>query len=245
MANSTIKTKGVVLSTVPYNDRTQFVHIYTEQLGKVTCKITLSRLRRSGGQRTLYAPLSLLDMVLEGKPGQELRSIQEATLILSPYMLSMCDPGKTAQCLYMAELLDRTIKQVEADAKLWQFVSHSIEMLQLIDEGCANFHLVFTTRLCYHLGFRVENDQWQPGMLFDISEGIYTLSPIYHPYYLTAESATWLHQLLDTGFSTLNQLHLNREQRNTLLDMMLTFIRIHIPEAGNLRSVEVLKELFV
>jgi len=245
MTNSAIKTKGVVLSTVPYNDRTQFVHIYTEQLGKVTCKITLSRLRRSGGQRTLYAPLSLLDMVLEGKPGQELRQIQEATLLLSPYMLSMSDPGKTAQCLYMAELLDRTIKQIEPDAKLWQFVSHSVELLQLTTEGSANFHLVFTTRLCFHLGFRVDNSQWQPGMQFDISEGIYTLLPIYHPYYLTAESASWLHALLDTGFSNLHELHLNRDQRNTLLDMMLTFIRIHMPEIGNLRSVEILKELFV
>lgn len=245
MTNSTIKTKGVVLSTVPYNDRTQFVHIYTEQLGKVTCKITLSRLRHSAGQRTLYAPLSILELVLEGKPGQELRSIHEATLLLSPYMLAMSDPGKTAQCLYMAELLDRTIKQVEADPKLWQFISHSIELLQLTEAGSANFHLVFTTRLCFHLGFRVDNSQWVSGMQFDISEGIYTLSPIYHPYYLTAESASWLHQLLDTGFSTLDQLHLSREQRNILLDMMLTFIRIHLPEVGNLRSVEVLKELFV
>lgn len=245
MANSTIKTQGVVLSTVPYNDRTQFVHIYTEQLGKVTCKITLSRLRHSGGQRTLYAPLSMLEMVLETKPGQELHSIQEATLLLSPYMLSMSNPGKTAQCLYIAELLDRTIKQVEADEKLWQFVSHSVELLQLTTSGSANFHLIFTTRLCFHLGFHVDNEQWQPGMQFDISEGVYTLSPIYHPYYLTAESTSWLHALLDTGFSTLDQLHLTREQRNILLDMMLTFIRIHLPEVGNLRSVEVLKELFV
>ncbi len=245
MTNSTIKTKGVVLSTVPYNDRTQFVHIYTEQLGKVTCKITLSRLRRSGGQRTLYAPLSMLDLVIDSKPGQELHAIQEATLLLSPYMLSMSDPGKTAQCLYMAELLDRTIKQVEADAKLWLFISHSIELLQLTTAGSANFHLIFTTRLCYHLGFSVDNSKWQPGMLFDISEGIYTHLPIYHPYYLTAESASWLHQLLDTGFSSLDQLHLSREQRNILLDMMLTYIHIHMPEIGNLRSVEVLKELFI
>lgn len=245
MTNSTTKTKGVVLSTVPYNDRTQFVHFYTERLGKVTCKITLSRLRHSGGQRMLYAPLSVLDMVLEVKNGQELYKIEEATLLLSPYTLSMYDPGKTAQCLYMAELLDKTIKEVETNLRLWNFIYQSIELLQLTEQGSANFHLIFTTRLCYHIGFHVDNSQWQPGMQFDISEGIYTHSPIYHPYYLTAESTTWLHQLLDTSFSTMGELKLTREQRNILLDMMLTFLHIHMPEIGNLRSVEVLKELFI
>ena len=163
MTNSITKTKGVVLSTVPYNDRTQFVRIYTEQLGKVTCKVTLSRVHRNGGQRLLYAPLTVLELVLEGRIGQDFKQIQEATLINSPYTLSMSDPGKAAQCLYMAELLDKTVKEVEANARLWQFVSQSVELLQLTHSGSANFHLVFTTRLCYHIGFQVDNTKWREG----------------------------------------------------------------------------------
>lgn len=245
MTNQTTKTQGIVLCTIPYNDRSQFVHIYTEQLGKITCRVTISRLRRSGGQRMLYAPLSVLDMILEGRPGQEIQQIREAQLLLSPYTLSMSDPGKTSQCMYMAELLDKTIREVEADARLWQFIRQSVELLQLSISGSANFHLVFTTRLSYLIGFHVDNSTYQPGMQFDISEGIYTRGPIYHPYYLTAESTVWLHQLLDTDFSHLDDLHLTREQRNILLDMMLTFLRIHLPEMGNIKSVDVLKELFI
>lgn len=243
MANSNTKTNGVVLSSVPYNDRSQFVHIYTEQHGKVTCKVALTRLHRNGGQRLLYAPLSVLELVIESRSNQEIGTIKEASLILSPYMLSMSNPSKTAQCLYMAELLDKTIKEVEPNARLWSFIHHSVELLQLANEGSANFHLLFTTRLCYLIGFHVDNSLWEEGMQFDISEGIYTYQPIYHPYYLTAESASWLHKLLDTDFTHLDTLHLTRDQRNILLDMMLTFLRIHMPEIGILRSVEVLKEL--
>ncbi|MBP5681043.1 MAG: DNA repair protein RecO [Bacteroidales bacterium] len=245
MTNSTTKTRGIVLTTIPYNDRTQFVHIYTEGLGKVTCKITVTRLRHNVGQRTLYAPLSVLDLVLEARPGQEIHTIKEATLVLSPYLLSMTDPSKTAQCLYMTELLDKTVKEVEPNARMWQFISQSVELLQLSQSGSANFHLIFTTRLCHLIGFHVDNSTYRPGMQFDISEGIYTSAPIHHPYYLTPESTTWLHQLLDTNFSHLADLHLTRDQRNTLLDMMLTFLRIHLPEIGTLRSVDVLKELFI
>lgn len=245
MANSNTKTKGVVLSSVLYNDRSQFVRIYTEQLGKVTCKVALTRLRHSGGQRMLYAPLSVLDMVIDSHPNHDICKISEANLILSPYTLSMYDPGKTAQCMYMAELLDRTVKEIEPNPRLWSFIFHSVELLQLTEEGSANFHLLFTTRLCYHIGFHVENSTWKEGMQFDIQEGTYTHSPIHHPYYLTAESASWLHKLLDTNFTNLSSLHLTREQRNILLDMMLTFLRIHMPEIGILRSVDVLKELFI
>ncbi|MBR0037507.1 MAG: DNA repair protein RecO [Bacteroidales bacterium] len=246
MTNSINKTKGIVLCAIPYNDRTQFVHFYTELFGKLTCRITIGRIHRGGGQRTLYAPLSVLDLVLEGHNNQEILKIKEAQLLRSPYLLSMSDPAKTAQCLYMAELLDKTIGEVgETNPKLWDFISQSIELLELTQNGSANFHLVFTTRLCHLIGFHVDNQAYRQGMQFDISEGVFTALPIYHPYYLTAESAHWLHRLLETNFSNLSDLQLTREQRNTLLEMMLTFLRIHMPETGNLRSVDVLKELFI
>ena len=245
MTNSTNKTTGVVLTTVPYNDRTQFVHIYTESMGKVTCKVTLGRMHHAGGQRTLYAPLTVVDLVLECRNGREILQIKEAALVSSPYLLSMSDMAKTAQCLYMAELLDKTIGEIgEPNPKLWDFIRQSIELLQLTEQGTANFHLVFTTKLCHLIGFHVDNSRYVDGMKFDISEGIFTSAPIMHPYYLTAESARWLHKLLETGFSGLDSLRLTKEQRNILLDMILTFLRIHMPEIGNLRSVDVLKQLF-
>ncbi|MBQ0056745.1 MAG: DNA repair protein RecO [Bacteroidales bacterium] len=235
----------MVLTTIPYNDSTQFVHIYTEAFGKITCRLSVGRRKKGAAQRSLYAPFSVLDIVIDRQNSHGIASIIEASPVLSSYMLSATDPAKAAQCMYMAELLDKTIGEVENNPKLWQFVSHSAELLQLTTEGAANFHLVFTTRLCYYLGFHVDNSAYRKGMQFDISEGVFTAEPIYHPYYLTAESAGWLHLLLDTKFSTLPSLRLTRKQRDTLLDMMLTFLRIHMPEAGELRCVDVLKDLFV
>lgn len=239
------KTLGVVLSIIPYNDRTQFVHLYTKTTGKITCRVKAApRNRRSTG-RNYFTPLTLLDLVIDKRGEGEIYDITEAALVSSPYLLSASyDPAKTAQCLYMAELLDKTVREVEANPKLWHFVEQSLEALPLIENGSANFHLLFTTRLCYLLGFTVDTSQYREGMQFDISEGVFTLLPIYHPYYLTAHSASWLYKLLSTPFSRIGDLQLSREQRNTLLDMMLTFLRIHLPDAGDLKSVEVLKELF-
>lgn len=241
----TEKTLGIVLSIIPHNDKTQFVHIYTERLGKITCRIQANSKRRANHTRSFFVPMSVLDLVIEQSHSQEIFSLTEVNLVSSSFDLSMTDPGKGAQCLYMAELLDKTIAEVECNPRMWDFIYQCIDLLHITNKGNANFHLVFTTRLCYLLGFKVDNNAYKTGMQFDIVEGVYTSQPIHHPYYLSPDSAQWLHWLLNTGFSDLEQLTLNREQRNTLLDMMLCFIRIHLPDAGELRSVEVLKQLFV
>lgn len=235
-------TRGVVLSLRPYNDRSQFVSIYTEALGKIACRVNVAPRRRGAHERYLYTPFSMLDMVVEERPGQEICQISEATLVSSPLM--QADPAKNAQSMYMAELLDKTIFEQESNPKLWQFVEQSVEMFALIDEGAANFHLLFTTRLCYLIGFHVDTSAYRPGMQFDISEGVFTDQPIGHPYYLTSTSATWLHMLLSTRFSTIGTLRLSRDQRNILLDMMLTFFRIHLPDTGEMKTVAILRELF-
>ncbi|MDO4496379.1 MAG: DNA repair protein RecO [Bacteroidales bacterium] len=240
-----IHTKGVVLAILPYNDRTQFVHIYTEATGKITCRVKATPRSRRAAVRNYFTPLTLLEMVIENKSNSELFDIVEASLLSSPYLLSAAyDPGKSAQCLFMAELLDKTIREVEANPRLWHFIEQSIEALPLIEEGSANYHLLFTTKLCYLLGFHVDTEIYEPGMLFDVSEGLFRRGPINHPYYLNAQSAAWLHLLLCTSFSDIATLQLNHKQRNILLNMMLQFLRIHLPDAGDLRSVEVLKDLF-
>ena len=183
-------------------------------------------------------------LLVDRRAGADVATVREATLLASPYEATMTHPSKAAQCFYMAEIVDRTVREVEANPRLWTFLRQAVEMLALADDGAANFHLVFTTRLCYLLGFRVDVESYEPGMMFDVSEGVFTRSPIFHPYYLQAESAAWLHRLLRTDFAHLADLRLGRSERGVLLDMMLTYLRIHMPEMGTVRSVEVLKTLY-
>lgn len=245
------KTQGIVLTTVPYNDRILFVHVLTEALGKVTCRVSTSRSPRNAVSRLMLAPMTLLDLVLSRAPQQDVCTVREARLLHSPHggagsagAAGMADLTRMAQCAYLAELIDKTVREVESNARLWRFVRQGIELMSLAQAGQANFHLLFTSRLAYLLGFRVDVEGYAEGMMFDVSEGVFTRGPIYHPYYLRAESAAWLVRLLRTDFAHMGDLALSRAQRDTLLDMMLTYLRIHIPEMGEVRSVAVLQEVF-
>ncbi len=239
------KTQAIVLTTVPINDHTQFVHLYTEKSGRVTCRIPLvSRGKRANQLRTMMTPMTVLDVVLKGNPNQEIRQIGEAQIVQSPYLLTLSHPDKSAQCLYMAELIAHTVREEEANPRLWNYILGSLEMLEQCETGWANFHLVFTHGLISQLGFSVDTEEYEDGCRFDLIEGVFTKGNIYHPYYLNEESTRWFRRLFDTHFDTMDQLVLNRAGRSSLLDILLAFLEQHIPEMGHLQSVEVLKTLF-
>lgn len=237
------KTLGIVLSIIPHDDQKQFVHIYTERFGKETFSVSAKRSRRSPTSRSMFAPLTLLDLDVEHRAHSEIHRIKDAHILSSPYLPVSCSPYTTTQCIFMAELLDKCIREIEPNPTLWQYIQQSVKLLESGAKD-PNFHLIFTVNLCSLIGFHIDTTNYSPGMQFDVSEGIFTHAPIFHPYYLLPESAEWLHRLLCLESKHSANLQLNHIQRNTLLDMLLTFLKLHIPEMGEVRSITVLKEIF-
>lgn len=245
MPQKTDKTQAIVLTTIPINDRSQFVHLYAQQFGRITCRVpVLARGRKASQLRNMMSPMTLLDLVLTSHPGDAIHGIGEAVVLQSPYLYTYSNPGKGAQCQYMAELIEHTVREEEANPRLWDYLTAAMDILQHSDEGWANFHLLFTTGLCRHLGFSVDTDSFTPGCQFDLVEGVFTTEPIYHSYYFNPTSAQWFCYLFKISFADMPRLTLSRQQRATLLDMLLAFLAQHIPEMGHLRSIEVLKTLF-
>lgn len=239
------KTLALVLSTVLLNDHTQLVHLYTQALGRVTCRIpVVSRGKKASRLRNMMTPMTLLDVVLGGRPSDRIRSISEANVVQSPYLLTLAHPDKATQCLFMAELIAHTVREEEANPRLWEFISGSLSVLENADTGWSNFHLVFTSGMIQLLGFSIDTESYVPNACFDMREGVFTTSVITHPFYLNAESAKWFCQVLELRYDTMHLLTLNHLERSALLDMLIAFLGQQIPEMGQLRSVEILKTLF-
>ena len=239
------KTLGIVLTTVPINDRTQLVHFYTEEFGRVTCRVPVAtRGKQANRLRSMMTPMTLLEMVLGGKPTEQVRTLVDADILQSPYLLTLNRPDKAAQCLYMAELIVHTVREEEHNARLWDYLTGSLGVLEHCEEGWANFHLVFTCGLTHMLGFSIDTSEYSPGCCFDLKEATFTHQIIAHPYHFNAESAKWFRLIFETHYDTMHELNLTHAQRSALLDMLLAFLGSQIPEMGQLRSVEVLKTLF-
>lgn len=223
MARKLDKTTGVVLTTVPLSDNHWLVHIYTCEYGKITCSF-------SQKQRMMVSPMTVLSLELSssGKhsaAGNIIYSMREVSVIRSAYMSIQCNPFLAIQYMFMAEVIDKTIRESEPNPAVWQLVSSGNNDLPQ-----------FMLGLISVLGFSIDDSTYTVGCQFDMQEGIFTTEVISHPYFLLPDSATWLHRLLAADVTP----PMTTAEHNTMLQILVTFLGIHIPEMGVIKSLNII-----
>ena len=72
------KINGIVLHTLKYNDTSNIVDIYTEQGGRASFLVKVSRSKKSGVQNVLFQPLALVEVEADVRPTSSLHRIREA-----------------------------------------------------------------------------------------------------------------------------------------------------------------------
>ncbi|MEG1587393.1 MAG: recombination protein O N-terminal domain-containing protein [Bacteroidales bacterium] len=237
------KTHGIVFGMIPYNDKTSFVHIYTARFGRVTYAVPNTRSKRSKLAKSLFVPFTVLEMEVEHTPGREIQKIAEAR-VARVCMNLYADPVKNAVVLFLAEVLSRVVREQEQNQHLYQFLLDGIELYDLLEDGKANFHLVFLLKISEFLGFRINRESYQEGFCFDMMEGCFTGRVPDHSWYLDSREAHLLQAVLSMQFSTMASYHFSREQRVVLLDHIVLYFRLHLPDLKEIRSLGVLKMLF-
>lgn len=237
------KTNGVVLHTIAYNESSSIVHILTERFGRVAYVLPNSRSKRSQVKRNLFQPLSLLELEVEHKGARQIQRIKEARVLI-PLNFLHVNPIKSAIALLLTEVIERFVPEHDAPDQLYPFVSSAVQLLDLSQQGVANFHLLFLYRLTRILGFAPQCEEWQRGYWFEWSHGSFKpQQPVDSPSFSPAESEL-IYQIAAYDFSNMEQLVLNREERNQTMENLLTYLRYHTHSEAPLRSPEVLKQLF-
>lgn len=237
------KTLGIVLHLIPYNDKVAVAHLYTREYGRTSFLFPQGNGRKARMYRPLFMPFSILELDIDYRNTREIQKIVEARTAL-PLQNIYTDPVKNAETLFLAEMLGQTLKEPEPNPQLFAFVAQAIQVLNLIDEGKANFHLCFLLQLCSFLGFSPNMESYRPGYCFDMLNGIFTSTRPLHAYVLAPREAEIFAQLTRMDFNNLRYFHFNRGERNAVLDRILTYYRLHQPGIGELRSPEILKALF-
>lgn len=238
------KTAAVVLHCLKYNDTSHIVNAYTESVGRASYIIKVSRARNASVRPSLFYPLALLDLEAEGRNVSQLRRITEARLLHPLHSLPL-DPCKSAIALFLGEFLHHALREEGANRPLFTYLVHSIRILDACEgSAVANFHLVFLMRLSRFLGLYPNLDDYLTGDCFDLLNACFCRRPPLHGHYLRPEEAAMLPCLMRMDYSTMHLFSFNRYQRVRCLEVLNDFYRLHIPQFPQLRSLEVLQELF-
>ncbi len=242
MTHISQKTRGIVLQQIKYSDSQIIAHIYTEQFGRQAFMFRRAKSKKSGNSLNFLQPLFLLEIEAQIKDKRQIQRARE--LRNHPHFNNIpFDITKSSIAIFLAEILSRVLKEEEANAELFNFLYHSVLLLDEEKEHFANFHLLFLYELSKYLGFYPESEFTQNDKYFNIAEGAYTE---YHElkFALNKRESQLLTQLSGKGFHQLHEIKLSRMQRQDLLDILLQYYYYHLPEMGKIKSLDILKQIF-
>src|SRR4051812_20834431 len=107
----THKTKGIVLRTIKYGETSIVVTVFTELFGVQTYLINGIRTEKKTGNRSaLFQPTAMLDMEVYHNELRNLQRVKECNWA-HLYERILTDVTRNCIALYMAELLQKTLKQ--------------------------------------------------------------------------------------------------------------------------------------
>ena len=239
----TYKARGIVLNTLKYGDSSMVVQLLTDIGGRRSFMVQGIRSSRGHGSKAaLFQPMFAVEF--EGLESSRMDMHRFKEVHSGIVLQSMpFDVRKSTVALFMAEVLYRLVKESEPNEELFSFVWGSVEALDSIDEGVANFHLWFLANLSRFLGFSPGNEH-RNGALFDMREGLFVNYRPLHDQVMEAQNAEIFRDLLECDVRFLGEIGLNRNQRVEFLDAMMSYYGYHLEAVRTVRSIKILREVF-
>lgn len=237
------KTRAIVLRQTKYGDASLIVDMLSEQLGRVAFAVRLAKTSRGKIKKQLFQPLTIVDVEVDYRERASLQRIRDIRIAL-PYYNIGTDAAKLAEAFFLAEFLSYATRDEQQNVPLYQYVEQSLAWLDAAVAGYANFHLVFLMRLSRFLGFYPNLDDFCEGCCFDLREARFTRSTPPHADFLQPAEASRIQTLMRMDFSTMHLFRMTRAERSRVIDILIHYYRLHIPQMPEPHSLGVLKELF-
>ena len=97
------------MHTLKYQDTSLITDIYTEQMGRASFLIPVTRSRKSAVKSVLFQPLALVEIVADIRPNVSIYKVREAKSFY-PFASLPYHPLKSAIALFLAEFLYRALR---------------------------------------------------------------------------------------------------------------------------------------
>lgn len=234
---------GIVLRSLRYGDQQVILDVFTETSGTVPFIVRLPRNGKHGAKASAWQPMALVDVMWEPRPRMNFQKPQEL-MLWQPWRDLPFHPAKASIALFLSEFLSHALSSEQENKPLFDFVVRSFQWLDTATERFANFHVVFLLHLSRFLGFMPNVEDWEAESYFDLQAASFVRARPAHPYYIVPAEAALVSKFLRMDYRTMRAVGLNGTVRRRALDLIVLFYRLHIPNFPELKSLEVLGEVF-
>ena len=238
-----VKTEAIVLHAIKFGESRLIVDMFTREVGRVSFAVPIPKTSKGRLKKQYFQPMTLLEVECDIRQPDQLQKLKDARL-LAAYASIPFSPEKLALSLFTAEFLCHALRAEQQNEPLFVYLYDSMQWLDMIETGFANFHLTFLIRMSRFLGFYPNLDDYVRGCIFDLRTATFSLQVPTHRDFLQPDDAQRIHTLMRMDFPTMHLFRLSRQERNRITEVLLHYYQLHIPQFPELKSLDVLKELW-
>lgn len=238
-----LKTNAIVLHAFKYGETRMIIDMLTEGMGRLSFVANVPKSAKSKVKKQFFQPLTLLEVECDVRQQVQLHKLRDVRMT-DPFASIPFDAQKLSIALFMAEFLYYATRGEQRNEPLYAYVENSIRWLDSCQTAFANFHLVFMMRLTRFIGFYPNIDDYHQGSVFDMRAATFSGSVPLHTDYLGADDAARIQTLMRMNYETMHLFRMSHDERNRIVDVLLAYYRLHVPNFPELRSLDVVRELW-
>ena len=211
-------TELIVLNYTKFGENSIVVHTLSRAYGR---RSFLVRVGKKAGM-SLFQPLSLLEADIVENPRATLwNAVSVGTR--HPLTGLRSNLYKNAMSVFLSEVLYRVIREGTRDDGFFDWCVREILTLDALEADFSNFHLLFLLRLAAALGFSPTCEELAP---------------------FAGKHPQEIRSLVETPFSEALLLPMTGETRSAVCEDILRYLEFHTDARIEVRSLDVLRELF-
>ena len=234
-------TKAIVLSAIKFKDTSLIVRCYTQKgIKTYLVKGVLSKSKSKKFKIAYFQTFTLLDIVAKHNNKGQLNYINDIR-VYQPLHNIYTNIYKNTIALFLAEVLSSILKEEAENDLLFQFIENAIIWLDTHDKT-NNFHLLFLIKLTKYLGF-YPNQPKETDSFFNLQEGKFTFhKPINH--FISGKEFNLFKTMIGTNFEGISKVKISAKSRQNLMDVLIQYFALHLPEFRNPKSLPILQTIF-
>jgi len=237
-----VKTKAILLRHVRYSDNSLIAHFYTQEYGRLSVMVKGISSKKGSAKFNYFQPLNIFNTEIYHYDNRELHNLKEMSLAYIPGKIPG-DIHRTSVALFISEILNNVIREEDVNRMLYDFIESSVITLDEMTAGISNFHLWFLVAFTDYAGIGPSHTTINDGY-FDMLTGQFTTLRPTHPDFIEPQSAKVLNRLLQMSAEEIGSLRMSGEQRTDLLERLLKYYSLHLTGIREIRSLQVLKDVF-
>lgn len=215
----TENTELIVLNFTKFQENSIILHTLSRDYGRRSFFVRIGKQTNMA----MFLPLNIIEADILPNPRTELWKAMNFSARY-PLIGIRNNLYKNSMTMFMSEVLFKVLRDGAMEDGLYSWCIRQILLLDALDSDFSNFHIRFLLELAVNLGF---SPTWE-----DIK-----------PF--AGDEAEEIKAFMTSPFEESMLIKIKGETRNKLCEHILSYLEFHTESSINIKSLAVLRELFV